>query len=118
MNNIIDLIIKQEQQLFLRQDPVSILSELVDDDFVEIGSSSVIHDKAEVIRWLKCKDPSEIRGEAFKATFLSENIVLLTYISTTNSPQIKEPKQARRSSIWRCSANKWQMVFHQGTPIT
>ena len=116
MNAIIELIIKQEKQLFLREDPISVLSELVDDEFMEIGSSSAVHDKTEVIRWLESNDPSEIQGEDFKAKFLSEDIVLLTYISTTNSPQ-KEPKQAKRSSIWKRSANKWQMVFHQGTSV-
>ncbi len=114
---IIDLIIKQEKQLFLRKDPISVLSELVDDAFMEIGSSSEIHDKKEVIRWLACEDSSEIQGEDFKATFLSENIVLLTYTSVITHPQQDKPKQARRSSVWRRSEGKWKMVFHQGTPI-
>lgn len=117
MKAIIDLIIKQEKQLFLRKDPISVLSELVDDEFMEIGSSSEIHDKEEVIRWLGCEDPSEVQGLDFKATFLSENILLLTYTSTTTSPYLERPKQARRSSIWRRTLDKWQMVFHQGTPI-
>lgn len=117
MNSIEDLIIHQEKQLYLRKDPVSILGELVDNDFMEIGSSSNIHDKKEVLRWLQSDDPSEVEGKDFNTIFLSDDVLLLTYTSTTHSPHLNKPKHARRSSIWRHSAGKWRMVFHQGTPL-
>ena len=117
MSSIVDLIIRQEKQLYMRKEPVSVLSEFIDNEFIEIGSSAKIHDKKEVIRWLESKDPSTIHGTNFKATFLSDTILLLTYTSTISSPQLDTPKHALRSSIWRLSTNKWQMVFHQGTPI-
>jgi hypothetical protein len=117
MNNIVELIIKQEKQLFMRKDPVAVLRELVDDEFIEIGSSSTMYDKNEVIRWLASEDPSEVEGLKFKAMFLSEDVILLTYISVTNRPGLDEPKHAMRSSVWRRSAGSWRMVFHQGTPI-
>ncbi len=117
MNNIVELIIKQEKQLFMRKDPVAVLSELIDDEFIEIGSSSTMYDKNEVIRWLRSGGPSEVEGLKFKAMFLSERIILLTYISVTNRPGLDQPKQAMRSSVWKQSAGRWRMVFHQGTPI-
>ncbi len=117
MSPIEDLIIQQEKQLYLRKDPVSILCELVDNDFMEIGSSSNVHDKKEVIRWLKSNDPSKVEGSDFNILFLSDDVILLTYTSVTCSPHLNKPKQARRSSIWRHSAGKWRMVFHQGTPL-
>lgn len=115
--DIIELIIKQEKQLFLRKDPVAILSELIDDEFMEIGSSSIIHDKKEVVRWLKSDDASQIEGVDFKASFITDEVILLTYVSQIKQPQLDKPKQAMRSSIWKCSAGKWRMIFHQGTPL-
>jgi len=117
-NEIVDLIIKQEKKLYIRQDPLPILRELVDDEFMEIGSSANVYDKKEAIRWLGCDDPSEINGMDFKATFLAVDIILLTYTSVTTSPQLVKPKQAKRSSIWRRAEGQWKIVFHQGTPIT
>ena len=117
MKAIETLIIKQEKQLFLRKESVSVLSALIDDEFVEIGSSAKLYDKAEVIRWLKSEEKREIHGINFKTTFLSDEIVLLTYISVTTAVEFEQPKQAFRSSIWRHSAGNWRMIFHQGTPI-
>ena len=110
-------IIKQEMQLLDRVDSPNILAELIDNEFIEIGSSAAIHDKAEVIRWLASDDQSERIGTSFKAHPLAENIILLTYISTIKDTPVAESKQAMRSSIWRLSDGKWRMVFHQGTPL-
>ncbi|WP_094092254.1 nuclear transport factor 2 family protein [Legionella clemsonensis] len=114
---IINQIIKQEIQLLNRTDSPDILAELIDDEFVEIGSSTVVNDKTEVVRWLASDDKSEYVGDAFKAYPLAENILILTYISTTKGPSITEKRQTMRSSIWRLTNGHWRMVFHQGTPL-
>jgi len=113
---LLNLIIKQENQLLARTDPVEVLCKLIDDEFIEIGSSSQIHDKAEVIRWLSSADQSERNGIQFKAKQLSDDVILLTYISCIKENHSSETKQALRSSIWRRTQDGWQMVFHQGTP--
>ena len=113
---LLNLIIKQEKQLLARTDPVEILCELLDDEFMEIGSSSQIHDKDEVIRWLSSVDQSERTGLQFKAKQLSDDVILLTYISCIKQNLLSEIKQAKRSSIWRKTHDQWRMVFHQGTP--
>ena len=113
---LLNLIIKQENQLLARTDPVEILCELIDEEFIEYGSSSQIHDKDEVARWLSSPDQSERAGIQFKAKQLTDDVILLTYISCIKENHSSETKRALRSSIWRRTQNQWRMVFHQGTP--
>lgn len=63
-------------QLLDKVDSLDVLAELIDNEFIEIGSSAVIYDKAEVIRWLASNDQSERTGTSFKAQLLAENINL------------------------------------------
>ena len=116
-DTIMNQIIKQEMQLLDRVDSPNILAELIDDEFIEIGSSSAVYDKTEVIRWLASDDQSERIGSGFKAHRLAENIILLTSISTIKETPVAESKQAMRSSIWRLSNGQWRLIFHQGTPL-
>lgn len=116
-DTIINQIIKQETQLLDKVDSPDVLAELIDNEFIEIGSSAVLHDKTEVIRWLGSNDQSERIGTSFKAHPLAENIILLTYMSSIKDTPLAESKQAMRSSIWRLTGGKWRMVFHQGTPM-
>ena len=111
-----NLIIEQEKQLLARTDPVEVLCKLIDDEFIEIGSSSQIHDKDEVVRWLSSPDQSERTGIQFKTKQLTDDVILVTYISCIKENPSSETKQALRSSIWRRTQDRWQMVFHQGTP--
>lgn len=116
-NTIINQIIKQETQLLDKIDSPDVLAELIDNEFIEIGSSTVIYDKTEVLRWLKSDVQSKHIGTSFKAHPLAENIILLTYISRIKDTPLTESKQTMRSSIWRLTGGKWRMVFHQGTPM-
>lgn len=115
---LFNLIISQEKQLLERTDPIEVLCELIDDEFMEIGSSSTIYDKAEVVRWLSSEDRSTRTGMQFKAKQLCDDIILLTYISCIKEQNCSEKKQALRSSIWRQTQGQWRMVFHQGTPCS
>jgi len=116
-SKITDQLIKQEQQLIDKTDSLDLLADLIDDEFIEIGSSSTIYDKAEVLRWLASDDQSERVGTSFKAQELSEDVILLTYISSIKDTPGSDAKKAKRSSIWRLRNKRWYMVFHQGTPI-
>ena len=62
---IINLIIKQETQLLDKVDSLDVLADLIDNEFMEIGSSAVVFDKAEVMRWLASDDQSERIGTSF-----------------------------------------------------
>ena len=117
LDTIVNQIIKQEIQLLNKIDELNVLAELIDNEFIEIGSSATVYDKAEVMRWLASDDPSERIGTSFEAHQLADNIILLTYISIIKDTPNDRSKQAMRSSIWRLTDRQWRMVFHQGTPL-
>lgn len=114
---LVNQLIKQEVQLLDKVEPLNVLAALIDDEFIEIGSSAMVFDKKEVLRWLASTSQSERVGQDFKAQALAENLILLNYISYIKDSPATAMKQARRSSIWRLSAGQWRMVFHQGTPM-
>lgn len=116
-DSLTNLIIKLEEQLLEKTDSLTNLIDLIDDEFIEIGSSANEYNKKAVAEWLKSNDQSERTGSLFKAQQLSEDMILLTYISSIKDTPVSETKQAARSSIWRLRNNKWRMIFHQGTPI-
>ncbi len=119
LDTVLNQIIKQEIQLLDKVDALDVLAELIDNEFIEIGSSATVYDKAEVMRWLASGEESERTGTgtSFKAHPLAENIILLTYISSIKDTPVADSKQAMRSSIWRLTDGQWRMVFHQGTPL-
>ncbi|OKP92804.1 DUF4440 domain-containing protein [Paenibacillus sp. P3E] len=88
------------------------LSLLLADDFFEYGSSGTV--------WHKKDMTGEGGAGAVKLTLsefalhpLSEEAVLATY-RTFNAVN---GRNTLRSSIWRYRDGRWQMFFHQGTPM-
>jgi hypothetical protein len=51
----------------------------------------------------------------FSARLASADVALVTYISEVMRGSVIE--FANRSSLWRRSAQGWQILFHQGTPF-
>jgi hypothetical protein len=93
---------------------------LIAHDFVEFGSSGVVYDKAEVVAALPeehlKEPPVERTAHDFRVRMLAEGVALVTYRSVRCHPNGAEV-QSLRSSIWTVIDGRWQMVFHQGTPI-
>jgi len=82
-------------------------------DFVEYGKSGCVYDRESTITALL--DLSENRWidiTQFELTSLSENILLVNYISYDRSVN----SHALRTSIWKKEDNAWKLYFHQGTP--
>lgn len=117
MESIVSQIIHHEKQLLAKSGSVDILINLIDDEFIEYGGNGKIHDKNEAARWLSLEDYSEAKGMEFEAKFLTEEVILLTYLSEMKQNHFSESKFARRISIWRRKNGIWRMVFHQGTSI-
>jgi hypothetical protein len=90
------------------------LSALLADEFVEFGSSGRAFNKKQIIQALRSETPSKRSLSRFASTMLSENIALVTYRVTRGS-RAGKPVRTLRSSIWRRSHGRWQMIFHQGT---
>ncbi|KZL22197.1 nuclear transport factor 2 family protein [Pseudovibrio sp. WM33] len=78
-------------------------------DFIEIGASGRMYDRAQVLAEL----PSEATDypvrtiENFRLRKLSENLVQVFYSIVENETQ--------RTSIWKLEGEQWSMIYHQGT---
>ena len=82
------------------------MQELMSEDFVEIGSSGSVYDKAQVLAAIAGAPPRELQIEDFGVRLLAPDIALATYSAGGSL----------RSSIWIRGESGWRIVFHQGTP--
>jgi hypothetical protein len=107
-----------EQQLLqpsTRRDPAALTS-LLADDFREFGSSGRVYTRQQIIDLLAAESPRHITLSDPLCRQLSEDTALLTYRSTRTTA-LKAASHALRSSLWVRRDDRWQMIFHQGTPI-
>jgi hypothetical protein len=109
-----------EEQLLepeLRHNP-SALSLLIADDFLEIGSSGRVYDKPAILDALESEAPAPTALLSdFNALQLAHNVMLVTYRTTRCNSTGEPSATARRSSIWIHRDSRWQITFHQGTPL-
>ena len=86
------------------------------EDFWEVGASGRRYSREFVVNELgrRYAVPHEDHLEAFgfHCRKLSADVYLLTY--TLRQP---EERWTRRSTIWRRTAQGWEIVYHQGTII-
>jgi hypothetical protein len=91
------------------------LSQLIADDFVEIGARGVKWSKAEVIEQLPKQSFTQRTISQFSSSYLSGDIALVTYHCQNMDMARGVTVNTLRSSIWRKQGEQWHMVFHQGT---
>lgn len=90
--------------------------ELLADDFLEFGSSGNSYDKKaqlDAVKETNTNNSIQFTVTDFKIKLLASDVVLATYQTFRHN----DSKYALRSSIWKKNYGKWQMIFHQGTPI-
>jgi hypothetical protein len=107
-----------EQQLLqpsTRHDATALTS-LLAEDFREFGRSGRIYTRQQIIDELAAESPHTIILSDPLCHQLADDIALLTYRST-RTIALKTASHALRSSLWVYRDNRWQMIFHQGTPI-
>lgn len=85
------------------------LNELIEDEFIEIGSSGKIYNKQDTIHSLPDENERKFKTSNFKLTDLSNEMILVTYETEENL------LSTLRSSIWKKSSGNWKIIFHQGT---
>ena len=87
-------------------------------DFLEIGSSGRLWTRAEILESLHAEPPNaSVTIESFQAADLGPDVVLASY-DTHGITSGGEERRSRRSSIWVRHDDRWQIRFHQGTPIS
>src|SRR6185369_8984204 len=106
-----------EERLFrpeVRRSPEAVAA-LLAVDFVEFGRSGMAYDRGCVIDSLQREAPVERTISDFSARRLADTVTLVTYRSA-RQVEGGQAVHSLRSSIWKLSDGRWQMVFHQGTP--
>jgi hypothetical protein len=93
------------------------VSELLANEFIEFGSSGRIFDKRHIIASLQMEPTVRRSLLDFKTSVLAPGVVLVTYRTIRQGAVPGEqPIHSFRSSIWKLIDDRWQMLFHQGTP--
>lgn len=118
-NSLEKTILTLEEKLLsssTRNDPDE-LAAMLDDGFVEFGSSGKIYNKQDVINALKNQEALNYTISGFKINSLSDEVILAAYKIEIILAGKQESKKSLRSSIWKRSENKWKIIFHQGTNV-
>jgi hypothetical protein len=104
-------------QVYIRKSEKEVAS-LLADEFIELGSSGRVYDKQQTIESLQNKPQEAILQMAiadFNISVLAAGVILVTYRIISTSGEAS--RNSLRSSIWKLIGDRWQIVFHQGTPI-
>ena len=98
-----------------------LVGRLLADEFIEFGRSGRVYNKAVTIEALAAEDVSDPapmpQVSDFSVTRLSTDVALVTYTGSREPTERQKGRQTLRSSIYRYQDGRWQMIFHQGTPI-
>jgi hypothetical protein len=96
-----------------------VIAALLAADFREVGSSGRIYTKTEILEAIREVEVLDYSLEQPRATSLGQNCVLLTYVATLRRCRgaCESLQRSHRSSIWIERDGKWQVLYHQGTPI-
>lgn len=85
---------------------------LLHPDFCEVGASGRRWERAEILDAMAGElslAGEDVRVSDVRAVRLAEDVVHLTYATTT------EERTSLRSSLWRRVDGRWLLFFHQGT---
>lgn len=107
-----ELILEREQRLVdpeRRRQPDRI-RDLLDDDFVEHGSSGRVFTKAEALAAMASAPGRAPALEGFQVRELAPGCALATFRTAEGG------RRSLRCSIWRLRGGEWRVLFHQGTP--
>lgn len=96
---------------------MELISSLLDDSFVEFGSSGQVYNRMQTMSAIKDDPTAEWHIKGYRVTFLSSNIALATFRTVKADKENNNKVESLRSSIWRKTNSKWKLVFHQGTGV-
>src|ERR1700759_1342878 len=89
---------------------------LLASDFVEFGGSGSVWTRQQTIDGLAGEPAIDGTVTHFDARALCETVVLVTYRAVRRDTRSGKKRHSLRSSIWRLTDGRWQIVLHQGTP--
>jgi len=87
---------------------------LLADDFLEIGASGAVYDKAKIRRLLPLETPTQ-RTLSHFSLLCRENDTAVVIYRVVREAEDLPPAETARSSVWVFRDKRWQMRYHQGT---
>jgi hypothetical protein len=91
---------------------VSHMERLLAPDFVEVGRSGRMHDRAAILALARGPIDVRLPLPGFSVRPLGAGAVLVTYETRTRAGA----DAALRASVWALSDGGWKLRYHQGTP--
>ena len=91
------------------------MDEILSSNFSEIGRSGRTYTREATINCKPTKIPTKLPFLDFQVRLITENVALVTYVSSVNYQTRLE--RGLRSSLWFKKGGKWKLEFHQGTPL-
>src|SRR3954467_6812131 len=113
-------LLQLEEQLLqpsTRRNPESVAA-LLADEFCELGSSGRVFNKEETLTALANEVPANWSILDFRLRTVAAELALVTYRAQRRDQSGTPTSSSLRSSLWTWRDNRWQMLFHQGTPTT
>ncbi|MES2803280.1 MAG: DUF4440 domain-containing protein [Bdellovibrionota bacterium] len=95
----------------------TIVDHLLDDSFIEFGTSGRIYDKKIIIERLYEENPVVVEAYDLAPVQLAPDIIQLRF-KTRRKNEDGSLTASLRSSIWKKTSQSWKMIFHQGTRTT
>ncbi|NBV18733.1 nuclear transport factor 2 family protein [Janthinobacterium sp.] len=93
------------------------LAALLADEFVEFGSSGHVWTRAATLSDLPAQPFCARSISDFQVRQLAADAAFVTYRSLRHASGALPASASLRSSLWKWRDGRWQLVFHQGTPI-
>ena len=115
---MLDLFRDLEEKL-LRQETRNSSGEvatLLHPDFFEFGGSGTVWDRQQTIDRLAHEHPMERSLTDLTVRSLAADVTLVTYRAVARDLASGNEWHSLRSSIWKLTDGRWQVIFHQGTP--
>lgn len=92
-----------------------LLNDLIDDEFIEIGTSGNLYLKKDICQRLPSSEFVEISSFDFEMREICNNVIQIIYKTEMN---VNDKKIVSfRSSLWK-NNGRWQMIFHQGSKLS
>lgn len=92
------------------------VGELLAEEFCEIGRSGRVYSRMEILDLLADEEEIQVEMSEFVCRAVAAGVALVTYRSDRLQAG-GEALVALRSSLWVLRDGRWQMLFHQGTPL-
>jgi hypothetical protein len=115
---------RELEERLLRPDvrsPPEEIAKLLADEFIEFGRSGCVFNKHHVIEALRDEQPEGLSpartADGLTVRWLTKYSALVTYRTVSRISTTGDKRRTLRSSIWKRIDGRWQMIFHQGTPM-